>query len=226
MFSSTSKTIGILIFFIGVGAYFLLKNYFATGEISNFSGYVSLLIAIVALLGGFYTDAKNKKKENLLFSPEITWTLSEPAFEMADRFLDSVKVVNTSTSPALNIVMRYRLDRNENYTSWITCFTLQGHQINEIFWLRYPDTIQAVYHDRSGEKYFRSTMQDSATIKEEIPSDEYRDIAAEGMANRNHNNSILRVSFINFLNSKLILYNNDMDRALQDFNEFYIINLR
>lgn len=225
MFFSTARILGIIVIIVGFGAYFILTHYFASSKISDFSGYLSLIIAIVALVFGFYIDAKNKEKEELLYSPEITWTLCEPAYEMADRFLDSVKVVNISNAPAQNIVMRYKLDRNEYYTSWITCFTLPQQQKNEIFWLRYPNTIQAVYHDRSGKRFYRSTMQDSATITETITEDEYRNIAAEGMAYRNHNNSILRVSFMNFLNLKLILYNNDIDRALQDFREFYNINL-
>ncbi|WPV65406.1 hypothetical protein [Chitinophaga sp. LS1] len=218
------KVIGIIMFI--VGTYLFIMRFIPGKEMSDFATYGGFILGIIGLFFTLYTTFQNRKHQYLLNSPEIDFTLNERAEHWASRYFDSVKIFNKTESPAENILIRYRQLDLLPYSKWVLCFSLSAHEKIELFWLRYPDAIQAAYHDRNKKRYFLSTKHDSLCNTISITQKEYVKIVEEGKANRNFNDSRLRVNFENFLNRKMAQFNNDFGRVEKDFTEFYDSNLK
>lgn len=219
MLSSSFKTIGLIILISG--SFYFFFNFFSGSDIANFSTYGGLIVALVGFLAMMLGNSKNVEAHNLAVSPQVTFTTHEQAVEMTRWFANSVKVVNIAPAPALGIVIRYKQDRLQPYTKWVTCFTLKGEETVELFWVRFPDTIQAAYHDRSEKRFFLTTYEDNQPKQQSISKQEYNKYAAAGIENRNNNNVHLRNNFIQFIEQQLQNNNNNIHVALESFNDFY-----
>lgn|GEM_PF-6411118 len=209
-----------------VGTYLFVMQFIPGKEMSDFATYGGFILGITGLFLTLQTMFQTRKQQNLLESPEIDFTLNEQAEHWANKYFNSVKIFNKTDVPAQNILIRYRQLDTLPYSKWVSCFSLSAHEKIELFWLRYPDAIQAAYHDKSKKRHFMSTKHDSLCDTISITKKEYDAIVEEGKVNRNFNDSHLCVNFENFLNSKMIQYNNDFRRVEQAFTEFYDSNMK
>lgn len=219
MSSPYAKTISI--FLIAIGLLLLLLRFFTTSDIGNASTYIGAVFTAFGFLVMMQSNKKSEEIQNLAVTPELTFTLYDPSIEMPDRFSNSVKVVNFTDAPALNLIIRFKKHKDDDYSRWVTCFTLPAQSREELFWLKFPDVIQVAYHDRQKKNFFVTTFHDSQPIPKRITKKEYDGYAAEGIANRNGNHGRLRSAFNDFIRLKLVQYNDNIHKAVADYNEFY-----
>ena len=216
------KTLGILLLILlAIMLYGKLFPQSKLSDISDFSGYGSFVLALVTIF--FYWKDKNQNAPYLEAdrTPQVSFTFDERGIDMEDRFSDSVKIVNISKVPAMSISVRFRMNRNDEYCPWISCFDLQAGEKKELFWLRLPDSIQVAYSDRTRRHHFVTSYQDGKPIHDAISEDQFREYDAAAMANRFKSNSNLRLAYLRFVQERLHANNDDIDAVVYEYHNFY-----
>lgn len=206
-----------------LGGFFILKNVLGQNTLNEFSTYGGAVAAIVGVILIFRADNIAARFNELQAKPEIAFSLSNPPTPgtlHANKFRDSVKVMNLTSAPVKNIVVRFKLGRNNAYSKWVSCFSLRANEEQELSWLRYPDTIQAAYHDLEEKKYYQFTYQDSHGITESITEQQYKIFLQEAIANRDVNNIHLRDKFDQFITTQLPLNGGNMDNVMKGYRRF------
>ncbi|HEY9257513.1 hypothetical protein [Chitinophaga sp.] len=211
------------LFFILVIYYLVNKfNQEKINVVTGLLGAAGAIVGIGAVIINWITNNRTSIYEESARTPQISFSLHERGIEMGDRFSDSVKIVNISNVAALGISVRFRMSRDEEYCDWISCFDLKAQEIQELFWLRLPDSIQASYKDRTGHHYYLTTYQDRKPEHYPITEQTFQEYDAAAMANRFRNHSALLHKFKQFVQQKLAERNNNIQTAIDEYGEFYL----
>jgi len=66
------------------------------------------------------------------------------------------QLVNSSNVTANTVLVRFNVNRNEdNWTSWINCFSLGSKEKLELYWVHFADVIEVCYTDIENRVFFR-----------------------------------------------------------------------
>ena len=96
---------------------------------------------------------------------------------------DSWFIHHTGEGPAINILVRFNLGRNAQFTRWISCLSIGANEERELVWLRNADTIQFSYCDITEENCFLYTFQDRIGLTNSIPKEDYLNYRDQAIAN-------------------------------------------
>ena len=101
---------------------------------------------------------------------------------------------NTSKHPAINMLIRHTINKEENgktriigATKWVSCSTLAGEQSIELFWINHAYSIEICYTDISGDKYYLSTVGALMVKTRKLKKKNYDHYVQEAIDNRSNN---------------------------------------
>lgn len=182
----------LFIITIGLLLYFSVYN-FGFSQISsdwaNFAIFNSYFINIVSLviLGYIsYLSYITTKRFNLLqLQPVLFLTIESPE-KIKNVFKDSWYLNNGTKYPATNLLVRFSVNRkNDQFTKWISCWSLAEGQKLELFWIQYADIIEASYSNMSNERFYLLRCSDNTLVTKEINKYEYSQFLKEASDNNN-----------------------------------------
>ena len=96
---------------------------------------------------------------------------------------DSSFIHHTGEGPAINILVRFNLGRNKQFTRWISCLSIGTGEERELVWLRNADTIQFCYCDITELNCFLYDFQDRIGRTANISGSDYMNHLNDAIAN-------------------------------------------
>lgn len=182
---------------------------------------INILIDLASLifLGGIaiITYCTSKRYNGLLIKPSLYLIQNSPNIIKLDKLKNSKYpqfvwyLGNGSMHPAVNVLLRHK--SKDFCTKWVSCSSVAGDNLLELFWVYYAETIEISYTDISGKKFFISSFNNLKISTTRVSKNTYKKYSVE--ADSNHENNLvclleefkliekrdLNISYLEFLES-------------------------
>ncbi len=125
-------------------------------------------------------------------------------------------LINCSKSVARNVIIRFKMNRKEDYSKWVSCYAITDNISQPLIWIHYADVINVCYTDSLYENFYEFEYKDirgtTKTIHKNI-YDEYLKVAE----NNSHGNiSVLHYKFTQLISKNTVILNSS-DNYLTSF---------
>jgi len=158
------------------------------GDFATFNGYFLSIVNLI-ILGyiSYVTFQTTHTFNRLQIRPLLFITLDKPE-QITGAFKDSWYVSNGAKNAALNIIVRYTLNRNtEPFTKWVACTSLGENHRLELFWVHWADKIDICFTDINNERYYLFEFMDYNGRTTEINLAQYSQFLKQAADNRDFN---------------------------------------
>lgn len=233
------QTIAIIVIIIAVlivmagyvtyGIHFHGKLSTKAEDWGHFAGYQSYFISVcsLVLLGyiSYITYSTSRKFSLLQHRPYLVITLEapivgSPLYGHTDR---TYHIRNATAVPAINVLVRHKLDRKQAFTKWIASTAVAPDSSTDIPWVQFPDVIEVCYSDIEAENFFLYKYVDSIGTVVHIDKTEYERYVAQAVQYRNFNAEHLRNSLTAAIHKEIAVNHNSFNDAMAYFNNENII---
>lgn len=193
--------------------------------------YLNILIDFASLivLGGIaiLTYITSKRYNKLLIKPSLYLIQNSPSLIRLDK-LKNVKypqfvwyLGNGSMHPAVNVLLRHK--SKDFCTKWVSCSSVAGDNLLELFWVYNAEIIEISYTDISGKKYFISSFNNLKISTSRLSENTYKQYSIEADSNQENNlvcllekfklieKHDLNISYIEFMESFSLVNNIILD---------------
>lgn len=194
-----------------------------------FAGYQSYFISVcsLVLLGyiSYITYTTSRKFSLLQHRPYLVITLEapidgSPLFRHTDR---TYHIRNATAVPAINVLVRHKLDRKQEFTKWIASTAVAPNASTDIPWVQFPDVIEVCFSDIEAENFFLYKYVDSIGTVVHIGKTEYNQYLTEAIQYRDLNAEHLRTKLTAAIHQEITVNHKSFNDAMTFFNNETII---
>lgn len=221
----------VLLAVVIIGTGYVTYFFHYNGEVSkspndwsSFATYQSYFVSVCSLLLlsyiSYITYTTSKKFSLLQHRPYLVLTfeapvVGSPLYTHVDR---TYHVRNATSVPAINVLVRHKLDRKADFTKWVSCAAIAPNSSIEIAWVQFPDVIEICFSDIESQNYFKYNFIDSTGRVIRMSNADYKMCLNESIKYKNFNAEHLRTQLSLIIHKEIKVKSKSFNDAMDTFN--------
>jgi hypothetical protein len=143
----------------------------------QFGSFISPFLTLISIILLSYISLKANKVTEIYHQIQLQ-PLLYLNFQKCQLIKEQeVWVINNGfDAPAINILIRFNIEKHEDFTQWVNCFSLNRSNTKTIDWMRFSEVIEIMWTDITNQRYFKMVAEDWTSTTTNISKADYEEV--------------------------------------------------